>query len=102
MVTQENEEDQKHVFFIGIGFVQQEKEVMLEEEEEEKQQKKEKRPTVKFGDVGEGEIGPEKDEISGIPQAAGLKGRKAQDWFKQQFMLPEWMVDVPPHLNRDW
>ena len=73
-----------------------------EKRSEEKQQKKEKAPKVKFGDVGEGEIRPEKDEISGIPQAAGLKGRKAQDWFKQQFMLPEWMVDVPSHLKRDW
>jgi hypothetical protein len=47
-------------------------------------------------------MGSEKDEIAGIVQSAGLKGRKAQDWFKQQFMLPEWMVDIPSHLNRDW
>lgn len=44
----------------------------------------------------------EDDGVDSMLQATKLKGSKARDWFKQQFMLPEWMVDAPSHLRKDW
>lgn len=37
-----------------------------------------------------------------VVQASKLKGRDARQWFARQLMLPEWMIDVPPFLERDW
>uniref|UniRef100_A0ACD5X106 Uncharacterized protein n=1 Tax=Avena sativa TaxID=4498 RepID=A0ACD5X106_AVESA len=34
--------------------------------------------------------------------AAKLRGPDQRRWFARQIMLPEWMVDAPPHLARDW
>ncbi|KAL6890581.1 hypothetical protein ACP4OV_008836 [Aristida adscensionis] len=34
--------------------------------------------------------------------AAKLRGSDARRCFARQIMLPEWMVDAPPHLARDW
>ncbi|PNT69962.1 hypothetical protein BRADI_2g03710v3 [Brachypodium distachyon] len=34
--------------------------------------------------------------------AAKLRGPEGRRWFACQIMLPEWMVDAPPHLARDW
>ncbi|KAI5069245.1 hypothetical protein GOP47_0015546 [Adiantum capillus-veneris] len=44
----------------------------------------------------------EEENAVGMLQATKLKGSKAREWFKQQFMLPEWMVDVPSRLSEDW
>ncbi|KAJ4798299.1 Snurportin-1 [Rhynchospora pubera] len=35
-------------------------------------------------------------------RAARLRGPEVRKWFARQLMLPEWMVDVPPSLDRDW
>jgi snurportin-1 len=35
-------------------------------------------------------------------RAASLRGPEVRRWFAKQLMLPEWMVDVPPLLDRDW
>lgn len=37
-----------------------------------------------------------------VVQASKLKGLAARHWFARQLMLPEWMIDVPPNLDRDW
>lgn len=37
-----------------------------------------------------------------VVQASKLRGAEARRWFARQLMLPEWMIDVPPRLNRDW
>ncbi|XP_020592303.1 snurportin-1 isoform X2 [Phalaenopsis equestris] len=37
-----------------------------------------------------------------VVQASKLKGSAARHWFARQLMLPEWMIDVPPNLDRDW
>ncbi|KAG6488993.1 snurportin-1-like [Zingiber officinale] len=37
-----------------------------------------------------------------VVQASKLKGREARQWFARQLMLPEWMIDIPPKLDRDW
>ncbi|CAL9764468.1 unnamed protein product [Musa acuminata subsp. burmannicoides] len=37
-----------------------------------------------------------------VAQASKLRGREARRWFAHQLMLPEWMIDIPPHLDRDW
>ncbi|XP_071680390.1 uncharacterized protein [Lolium perenne] len=34
--------------------------------------------------------------------ASKLRGPDRRRWFARQIMLPEWMVDAPPHLARDW
>jgi snurportin-1 len=34
--------------------------------------------------------------------ASKLRGSEARRWFARQIMLPEWMVDAPPHLASDW
>jgi hypothetical protein len=34
--------------------------------------------------------------------ASKLRGSDARRWLARQIMLPEWMVDAPPHLSRDW
>lgn len=44
---------------------------------------------------------PESRDLN-VVQASKLKGAEARRWFARQLMLPEWMVDVPPHLDRDW
>ncbi|XP_057820436.2 uncharacterized protein LOC131033277 isoform X2 [Cryptomeria japonica] len=35
-------------------------------------------------------------------EATKLKGASARHWFSRQFMLPEWMVDIPPRLEQEW
>lgn len=35
-------------------------------------------------------------------EGARLKGLMARQFFSQQLMLPEWMVDIPPYLKKDW
>ncbi|KAJ6842526.1 snurportin-1 [Iris pallida] len=37
-----------------------------------------------------------------VVEASRLKGSDARRWFARQLMLPEWMIDVPPNLDRDW
>lgn len=37
-----------------------------------------------------------------VAQASKLKGREARQWFARQLMFPEWMIDIPPQLDRDW
>lgn len=37
-----------------------------------------------------------------IVEASNLKGRTARNWFSRQLMLMEWMIDMPPNLDRDW
>lgn len=37
-----------------------------------------------------------------VVEASRLKGSDAGRWFARQLMLPEWMIDVPPNLDRDW
>jgi snurportin-1 len=34
--------------------------------------------------------------------ASKLRSSDARRWFARQIMLPEWMVDAPPHLASDW
>lgn len=31
-----------------------------------------------------------------------LKGEKAREFYAKQLMLPEWMVDIPLYLKKDW
>lgn len=43
--------------------------------------------------------------VAGVAAAAAasrLRGSDARRWFARQIMLPEWMVDAPPHLATDW
>ncbi|XP_039126030.1 snurportin-1 [Dioscorea cayenensis subsp. rotundata] len=40
--------------------------------------------------------------VSSVLEASKLKGSEARRWFARQLMLPEWMIDVPPHLDNDW
>jgi hypothetical protein len=35
-------------------------------------------------------------------EGARLKGWRAREFYSQQLMLPEWMVDIPLHLKKDW
>ena len=37
-----------------------------------------------------------------VCQASKLRGQEARKWFARQLMLPEWMIDVPDQLPRDW
>lgn len=37
-----------------------------------------------------------------IRQASRLRGPESRKWFARQLMLPEWMIDVPDNLSRDW
>ncbi|XP_077212222.1 snurportin-1 protein [Tasmannia lanceolata] len=59
--------------------------------------------------VPEPEARPESDESEtlsllhlNVIQASKLPGSEARRWFAHQLMLPEWMIDVPSYLNRDW
>jgi snurportin-1 len=38
----------------------------------------------------------------GILEGTKLKGGKAREFYSQQLMLPEWMVDIPINLKKDW
>ncbi|CAO2207680.1 unnamed protein product [Urochloa humidicola] len=40
--------------------------------------------------------------VADVATAAKLRGSDARRWFARQIMLPEWMVDAPPHLASDW
>ncbi|KAH9312141.1 hypothetical protein KI387_027176, partial [Taxus chinensis] len=33
---------------------------------------------------------------------ATAMGARAHQWLSRQFMLPEWTVDIPPHLKHEW
>ena len=35
-------------------------------------------------------------------EGARLKGLRSREFFSRQLMLPEWMVDIPPYLKKDW
>ncbi|KAJ0988864.1 hypothetical protein J5N97_007220 [Dioscorea zingiberensis] len=48
------------------------------------------------------EMEPPPAVVSSVLEASKLKGSEARRWFARQLMLPEWMIDVPPHLDRDW
>ncbi|WVZ73234.1 hypothetical protein U9M48_021566 [Paspalum notatum var. saurae] len=52
----------------------------------------------------EGEAEEEHDHtVADVAAAAAkLRGSDARRWFARQIMLPEWMVDAPPHLASDW
>ncbi|KAH9299396.1 hypothetical protein KI387_031078, partial [Taxus chinensis] len=41
------------------------------------------------------------DDVDAL-EATKLKGARARQWFSRQFMLPEWMVDIPPRLKHEW
>ncbi|CAI5483887.1 unnamed protein product [Closterium sp. Yama58-4] len=47
------------------------------------------------GGGGRGESGGAADAERGVIDGA-------REWYAQQLMLPEWMVDVPPRLASDW
>nr|CAD1824383.1 unnamed protein product [Ananas comosus var. bracteatus] len=49
----------------------------------------------------EPEVEPEA-RVLDAPRAAKLGGAEARRWFARQIMLPEWMVDAPPDLDRNW
>ena len=41
--------------------------------------------------------------VSDVAKAAAkLRGPDQRRLFARQIMLPEWMVDAPPHLASDW
>ncbi|KAJ7530257.1 hypothetical protein O6H91_15G086700 [Diphasiastrum complanatum] len=40
--------------------------------------------------------------VLGLLEGTRLRGSEAKAWYAQQFMLPEWMIDIPSHLKRDW
>ncbi|MCO5604537.1 hypothetical protein L7F22_058704 [Adiantum nelumboides] len=48
------------------------------------------------------QLDTEEENDLGMLQATKLRGSRAREWFKQQFMQPEWMVDVPSRLPDDW
>lgn len=47
------------------------------------------------------EVGVPSRELSMV-EASKLGGREARKLFSQQFMLPEWMIDIPSRLSADW
>lgn len=47
------------------------------------------------------EVGSPSQELSMV-EASKLGGREARKLFAQQFMLPEWMIDIPSQLSADW
>lgn len=56
--------------------------------------------------VGENDNESNADEHSsceglGFSDGAKLRGARAKKWWSQQLLLPEWMVDIPPHMN-EW
>ncbi|KAI8020016.1 Snurportin-1 [Camellia lanceoleosa] len=60
-------------------------------------------PSVELDLVPEPEPDPEHQTSDlDVRQAAKLRGAEARRWFARQLMLPEWMIDVPDHLSRDW
>ncbi|GMP34133.1 hypothetical protein CsSME_00007137 [Camellia sinensis var. sinensis] len=60
-------------------------------------------PSVELDLVPEPEPDPEQQTSDlDVRQAAKLRGAEARRWFARQLMLPEWMIDVPDHLSRDW
>ncbi|CAL5373003.1 unnamed protein product [Camellia sinensis] len=60
-------------------------------------------PSVELDLVPEAEPDPEQQTSDlDVRQAAKLRGAEARRWFARQLMLPEWMIDVPDHLSRDW
>ncbi|MCO5584806.1 hypothetical protein L7F22_038738 [Adiantum nelumboides] len=48
------------------------------------------------------QLDTEEENDLGMLQATKLRGSRAREWFKQQFMQPEWMVDAPSRLRDDW
>ncbi|KAG0584032.1 hypothetical protein M758_3G180800 [Ceratodon purpureus] len=61
-----------------------------------------------YSERDEAEIGMEDAESSpeskraALLEGARLKGLRAREFFSRQLMLPEWMVDIPPYLKKDW
>jgi snurportin-1 len=56
-----------------------------------------------YSERDEAEVGMEDAESSlGLLEGARLKGFRAREFFSRQLMLPEWMVDIPPYLKKDW
>uniref|UniRef100_A0A804QUL1 Snurportin-1 n=1 Tax=Zea mays TaxID=4577 RepID=A0A804QUL1_MAIZE len=60
-----------------------------EEEEYEHEEEEEERELTASG-------------VAAAAAASRLRGSEARRWFARQVMLPEWMVDAPPHLATDW
>ncbi|WVZ73214.1 hypothetical protein U9M48_021554 [Paspalum notatum var. saurae] len=60
-------------------------------------------PTAATSRHEEGEPEEERDHtLADVAAAASkLRGSDARRWFARQIMLPEWMVDAPPHLASD-
>lgn len=46
--------------------------------------------------------GQEPAESRGLLQADSLRGQQVRDWYAQQLLQPEWMIDVPPDLATNW
>jgi len=60
-------------------------------------------PSVELDLVTQAESEPENQTGDfDLRQAAKLRGTEARRWFASQLMLPEWMIDVPDSLCRDW
>lgn len=53
-------------------------------------------------DAHEEEVEEEHTVADVAAAASKLRGSEARRWFARQVMLPEWMVDAPPHLACDW
>ena len=37
-----------------------------------------------------------------LVERVGLGEKKTREWYSQQLMMPEWMLDVPANLQQDW
>ncbi|EFJ17988.1 hypothetical protein SELMODRAFT_444654 [Selaginella moellendorffii] len=44
----------------------------------------------------------EEEHEWGLAEGARLQGKDAKKWFSGQFMLPEWLIDIPLGLKSDW
>jgi len=52
--------------------------------------------------IGDVEEQQSRGDITDVRQASKLRGSEARRWFARQLMLPEWMIDIPDRLSRDW
>jgi snurportin-1 len=61
-----------------------------------------------YSERDEEEVGMEDAESNpgskpkALLEGTRLKGLRAREFFSRQLMLPEWMVDIPPYLKKDW
>lgn len=49
-----------------------------------------------------GEEGQNGARGDGSDEGSCSEAKTAQEWYAQQLMSPEWMVDIPPRLQTDW